>query len=351
MTAALVTGASGLIGSQAVRQLAARGFRVIGIDNDLRGYFFGPQASTSRVRIDLERHVPGYRHEAIDIRDAERVDLIFAETAGEIELVIHAAAQPSHDWAAREPVTDFTINANGTLNLLEATRRHAPEATFIFLSTNKVYGDAPNELSLIELERRYDVAPGHPWYLGIDEFLRIDQSTHSLFGVSKTAGDLMVQEYGRYFGMKTGCFRCGCLTGPAHAGAELHGFLAYLMRCAVKGINYSVFGYKGKQVRDNIHSFDAVSALLAFHAEPRSGEVYNLGGGRECSCSVLEAIDLCQEISGRKLDWKYVHRNRIGDHVWWITNNRKFETHYPNWRKRYDLGGTLREIRDSLAEH
>ena len=259
-------------------------------------------------------------------------------------VIVHTAAQPSHDWAAREPHTDFSVNAVGTLNLLEATRQHCPEAVFIFTSTNKVYGDTPNALPLRELERRWEIDPSHIYHTGIDETMSIDQTKHSLFGASKVAADVLVQEYGRYFGMKTACFRGGCLTGPAHAGTELHGFLAYLMKCAATGRPYRVFGYKGKQVRDNIHSHDLVEALWQFSQAPRVAEVYNLGGSRHSNCSMLEAITLCEEISGKKLDWSYVEDNRIGDHIWWVSDVRKFQKHYPDWKYQFDLKAILQQI-------
>ena len=257
---------------------------------------------------------------------------------------MHTAAQPSHDWAARDPQTDFTVNANGTLNLLEAARHFCPETPFIFTSTNKVYGDTPNRLPLRELAMRWEIEPGHEYEPGISETMSIDQTKHSLFGASKVAADVLVQEYGRYFGMPTACFRGGCLTGPAHAGTELHGFLSYLMKCTVSGRPYRVFGYKGKQVRDNIHSFDLVEAFAAFVRAPRAAEVYNIGGSRHCNCSMLEAIELCEEISGRKLSWEYVEDNRIGDHIWWISDVRKFQEHYPEWNFRYGLREILEEI-------
>jgi len=257
---------------------------------------------------------------------------------------VHTAAQPSHDWAAREPQTDFTVNANGTLNLLEAARENCPEAPFVFTSTNKVYGDTPNRLPLRELETRWEIEPGHEFEPGIPETMSIDATKHSLFGASKVAADILVQEYGRYFGMPTACFRGGCLTGPAHAGAELHGFLAYLMKCCVIGRPYRVFGYKGKQVRDNIHSFDLVETFAAFIDKPRVAEVYNMGGGRFCNCSMLEAISLCEEISGRKLTWHYEESNRIGDHIWWISDVRKFQSHYPEWKFRFGLREILEQI-------
>jgi CDP-paratose 2-epimerase len=347
VSTAVVTGSAGLIGSEAVRRLLARGQSVIGIDNDMRRRFFGEEASTLRVREEL-LGLPGYEHRDLDIRDADGIERVFAERGQEIDLVVHAAAQPSHDWAASEPYTDFTVNANATLNLLESTRAHAPEAAFVFLSTNKVYGDTPNRLPLVEQETRLELPVDHPFHPGIDESMSIDHTTHSLFGVSKAAADLLVQEYGRYFGMNTVCLRGGCLTGPAHAGTRLHGFLSYLMRCAVSGASYTVYGYGGKQVRDNIHSHDLISAVLAYYEAPRPGEVYNMGGGRRNSCSMLEAIELCEKISGRRLQWSYAEDNRIGDHRWWISDTSRFSSHYPGWKQEYDLERTLCEIRDAF---
>ena len=322
---------------------------VVGIDNDMRARFFGVEASTVPTRARLETSLKNYRHEAIDIRGSDKVDALFARLGPAIKVVVHTAAQPSHDWAAREPLTDFGVNAVGTLNLLEATRQHCPEAVFIFTSTNKVYGDTPNRLPLVEQATRWEIHPAHPYWNGIDETMSIDQTKHSLFGASKVAADVLVQEYGRYFGLKTACFRGGCLTGPAHAGTELHGFLAYLMKCAVAGRPYRVFGYKGKQVRDNIHSHDLVDAFWKFVQAPRAGEVYNLGGSRHSHCSMLEAIALCEEISGRKLNWTYVEDNRIGDHIWWISDVRKFQSHYPDWKYRYDLKAILQEIHAAVS--
>ncbi len=345
MGVAIVTGSAGLIGSEAVAYFAAQGLEVVGIDNDMRQYFFGAEASTAMTRARLERQLSGYRHCALDIRDGAAIQALFQHYGKAVELVLHTAAQPSHDWAAREPETDFAVNAVGTLNLLEAVRRHAPDACFLFTSTNKVYGDRPNSLPLVELERRWELDPAHPFAAaGIDESMSIDQSLHSLFGASKLAADALVQEYGRYFGMKTACFRGGCLTGPGHAGAELHGFLAYLARCALSGRKYTVYGYKAKQVRDNIHSADLVAAFWAFFQAPRAGEVYNIGGGRAVNCSMLEAIDLLQELTGRPLDWSYSETNRMGDHIWWISDIGKFQRHYPNWRLTHDLRGLLAAV-------
>ena len=344
MSLAIVTGSAGLIGSETCRRLSAEGFDIVGLDNDMRAEFFGAAASTRPTREKLAKELPNYRHHALDIRDAAGVDALFRELGAAVKLIVHTAAQPSHDWAARAPFIDFGVNAVGTLHLLEAARQHCPEAVFIFTSTNKVYGDTPNRLPLVELEQRWEIASGHAFEPGIDESMSIDQTKHSLFGASKVAADILVQEYGRYFGMKTACFRGGCLTGPAHAGTELHGFLAYLMKCTAAGTPYRVFGYRGKQVRDNIHAHDLVEAFWQFFQAPRVAEVYNLGGSRHSNCSMLEAIARCEAISGKKLDWTYVEDNRIGDHIWWISDVRKFQAHYPDWKYRYDLDAILREI-------
>jgi len=333
MDVALVTGSAGLIGAEAVRFLAAKGFTVAGIDNNMRQVFFGPGASTEWSRRELEERIPTYKHYDTDIRDAAAVGSVFAEYGADIKLVVHTAAQPSHDWAAREPFTDFTVNANGTLSVLEATRKHCPRASFVFTSTNKVYGDAPNELPLVEQETRWEVDPKHSFAAhGIDESMRIDQTKHSLFGVSKVAADVLVQEYGRYFGMNTVCFRGGCLTGPGHSGAELHGFLSYLFKCCITGTPYTIFGYKGKQVRDNIHSFDLVNMFWNYHQRPRPAAVYNAGGGRHSNCSMIEAIRAAERITGKKMNYKLIDENRIGDHIWYISDVRAFQRDYPNWR-------------------
>jgi CDP-paratose 2-epimerase len=344
MRVAVITGSAGLIGSEACRKWHAEGFRVAGVDNDMRAEFFGAEASTKSTRAQLEATLPQYRHYAVDIRSAEAIEQLFREYGSDIKVIIHTAAQPSHDWAARAPLVDFGVNAIGTLNLLEAARRHSPEAPFIFTSTNKVYGDTPNRLPLVEKEKRWEIASDHPFAPGIDETMSIDQTKHSLFGASKVAADVLVQEYGQYFGMPTVCFRGGCLTGPAHAGTELHGFLAYLMKCTVTGQPYRVFGYKGKQVRDNIHSHDLIAAFWEFFRAPRSAAVYNIGGSRHSNCSMLEAIDLSEQISGRKLQWTYVEDNRIGDHIWWVSDVRKFQRDYPAWKYQFDLERILREI-------
>jgi CDP-paratose 2-epimerase len=351
MPVAIVTGSGGLIGSESVRHFVQDGYDVIGLENDMRASFFGADASTARTTENLVESYPReFRSLEVDIRDAESVARIFAERAGDIELVIHTAAQPSHDWAASDPQTDFGVNANGTLNMLEATRRHAADATFIFCSTNKVYGDLPNQLPLIELERRLELPEGHRYFRGIDTTMSIDASTHSLFGVSKAAADLLVQEYGRYFDLPTVCFRGGCLTGPNHAGTQLHGFLSYLMRCTMTGDPYTVFGYGGKQVRDNIHATDLVAAFVAFHHAPRAAAVYNIGGGRESNCSMLEAIELCQEITGRELEWSLGEENRIGDHRWWISDLEPFKRDYPGWDITHDVRDILIQINDRNVE-
>jgi CDP-paratose 2-epimerase len=352
MPTAIVTGSGGLIGSESVAHFVEAGFDVIGLENDMRARFFGPEASTNRVSERLASTYPSeFRWLDVEIRDAEAVMRVFAEAAPHLELVIHTAAQPSHDWAASDPQTDFGVNANGTLNLLEAARRHAPDSTFIFCSTNKVYGDSPNFLPLEELERRLELPRDHRYYDGIDESMSIDASMHSLFGVSKASADLMVQEYGRYFEMPTVCFRGGCLTGPNHAGAQLHGFLAYLMRCTVTGERYTVFGYGGKQVRDNIHSADLVRAFDEFNRAPRAAAVYNIGGGRRSNCSMLEVIETCEQIAGVRLGWELSDDARMGDHRWWISDLRRFMEDYPDWRLEYDVESILREIYERNVEH
>jgi len=341
---ALVTGSGGLVGSEAVRCFHQLGWDVVGIDNDLRASFFGAEASTRWVSERLVRELPGFVHEDVDVRDADAVERVVRRLAGSLSLVIHTAAQPSHDWAAQDPVTDFDVNARGTLVLLEAVRRHAPSAAFVFLSTNKVYGDTPNQLPFLEFDTRFELPERHEWHGGIPETMSIDRSTHSLFGVSKAAADLLVQEYGRYFGLATVSFRAGCITGPWHAGAELHGFLAYLMKCAATGRPYRVYGYGGKQVRDNIHSADLVAAFEQVAARPKPGAVYNIGGGRFANCSLLEAIAACERITGHSLDRTYVDEPRTGDHIWWISDLTAFRMDYPQWSLRYDIDGMLEEM-------
>lgn len=345
MNICIITGSSGLIGSEATGFFASKFDKIIGIDNNMRARFFGVDASTEWNTKRLQDTFSNFEHHAADIRDFVEVEKIFQKFGEDVKLVIHTAAQPSHDWAAREPLTDFTVNANGTINLLEATRLHCPKATFIFTSTNKVYGDTPNYLPLIEKEQRWEIDETHPYYKdGIDEGMSIDHTKHSLFGASKVAADVMVQEYGKYFGMHTGVFRGGCLTGPNHSGTKLHGFLSYLMKCAITGDKYTVFGYKGKQVRDNIHSWDLVNMFWHFHQNPKSGEVYNAGGGRHSNCSMAEAVAMCEKITGKKMNIEYSTENRIGDHIWWISDVSKFKNHYPDWHWKYDINDILTQI-------
>ncbi len=350
MKIAIITGSAGLIGSESVSFFSDKFDLVVGIDNNLREYFFGKDGSTIWNNDRLVEKYPNYKPYSVDIRDVEGLERIFLEYKADIKLIVHTAAQPSHDWAAKEPFTDFSVNANGTLNMLELTRLHCPEAVFIFTSTNKVYGDNPNYLPLVELETRWEISSKHNYFTdGIDEKMSIDHTKHSLFGASKVAADILVQEYGRYFNMKTGIFRGGCLTGPNHSGAKLHGFLSYLMKCAVTGEQYTVFGYKGKQVRDNIHSWDLVNMFWHFYQNPRIAEVYNAGGGRHSNCSMAEAIALSEKITGKKMNYTYTETNRIGDHIWWISDLRKFKEHYPNWSWKYDINDILSQIYTSTT--
>ncbi|MBE9236230.1 NAD-dependent epimerase/dehydratase family protein [Anabaena aphanizomenioides LEGE 00250] len=345
MSTVIITGSAGLIGSESVHFFAEKGFNIVGIDNDMRAFFFGENASTSWNRNLLqEKYGDRYQHHNIDIRDQEGIGNLFKEYSSDISLIIHTAAQPSHDWAARDPHTDFTVNANGTLVLLEATRQYCPHAVFIFTSTNKVYGDTPNFLPLQKLESRWEIAENHQYYQGIDESMTIDNSKHSLFGASKVAADILVQEYGKYFDMKTVSFRGGCLTGPNHSGTQLHGFLAYLMKCTILGDAYTIFGYQGKQVRDNIHSYDLVNAFYHFYQNPRCGEVYNIGGSRHSNCSMLEAIAICEKLTDNKLNYSYSEQNRSGDHIWYISDVSKFQNHYPQWEYKYNIDNILQEI-------
>ena len=345
MSVALITGSAGLIGSEAALYFGQSGMDVVGVDNDMRRVFFGEEASTAANVQKLQAKLGGrYAHHGLDIRDRGAVDALLARYGKEIGLIIHTAAQPSHDWAAREPFTDFDVNAVGTLNVLEAARHRCPEAVFIFTSTNKVYGDTPNSLPLVERETRYEIVSGHTYEAGIREDMSIDQCLHSLFGASKVAADVLVQEYGRYFGMHTACFRGGTLTGPQHAATQLHGFLAYLMRCIMTETPYTVFGYKGKQVRDAIHSNDLIRAFDAFYKSPRIAEVYNIGGGRFSNCSMLEGIEAGQRIAGKELRYTYQEQNRTGDHIWWIGDNGKFKGQYPGWKQEYNIQAILQEI-------
>ena len=351
MNIALITGSAGLIGSESVAFFSDKFDLIIGIDNNLRQYFFGQEASTEWNKNRIETDFSNYKHHNIDIRNYSKLEKLFKKYGADIKLIVHTAAQPSHDWAAKEPLTDFTVNANGTLNLLELTRLYAEKAVFIFTSTNKVYGDNPNFLPLIEQESRWEIDPNHAYFThGIDENMSIDHTKHSIFGASKVAADVLVQEYGRYFGMQTGVFRGGCLTGPNHSGAQLHGFLAYLMKCTLTGNPYTIFGYKGKQVRDNIHSFDLVNMFWQFYQTPRAGEVYNAGGGRFANCSMLEAIGICEKIVGKKLSYNYSETNRIGDHIWYVSDLSKFREHYPQWHWTYDIETTLTEMFNNFSK-
>ena len=341
----LVTGSAGLVGSACVRAFAARGAEVIGIDDDSRARFFGPDASTIPTRAALERTVERYRHHAFDLRDRDALMRLFAELGSDIAAVVHAAAQPSHDWSARDVETDFDINARATLTLLEAVRRHCPKAAFVFMSTNKVYGDTPNRLPLVEHASCWELPEQHPFFAhGIDESMSIDASLHSPFGVSKLAADLLVQEHGRYFGLRTVCLRAGCVTGPDHAGTHLHGFLSFLVRCAASGAEYPIVGFGGKQVRDNLHAADLARIVLAVCDAPRAGQAYNVGGGRATRCSVLEAIAKIEQRLGRTLKTRVVAEARKGDHLWYVSDMRKLLAHYPDCAPRYDLDAILDEL-------
>ena len=348
MNVAIITGSAGLIGSEAVSFFSKKFDLIIGIDNNMREEFFGCDASTIWNKQRLEQTIPNYKHYDIDIRDNESIEKIFKEYNDDIKLIIHTAAQPSHDWAAKDPYKDFSVNANGTLIMLENTRKFASKAVFIFTSTNKVYGDTPNKLPLIEQESRYEIDKNHKYYNGIDESMSIDQSLHSLFGASKVAADVLTQEYGKYFGLKTGIFRGGCLTGPNHSGTKLHGFLSYLMKCAITKEHYTIFGYKGKQVRDNIHSYDLINMFWHFYQNPKQGEVYNVGGSRYSNCSMLEAIKMCEEITGNKMNYSYIEKNRIGDHIWYISDVSKFKKDYPSWNFTYSIKDILIQIYEGL---
>lgn len=351
MSVVIVTGSCGLIGSETVSFFAKKSFDIVGIDNNMRKSFFGADGSILWNKKRLEKLHKNYCHYSVDIRNQRKIKSIFRKYNKDIALIVHAAAQPSHDWAAKDPTVDFGVNASGTLVLLEAFRQFCPEAVFIFTSTNKVYGDTPNRLPLIEHEKRFEISPGHQYANGIDETMSIDNCLHSVFGASKVAADVMVQEYGKYFHLHTGVFRGGCLTGPAHSGAELHGFLSYLVKCAVTKRKYKIYGYKGKQVRDNIHSFDLVNAFYHYFQKPRSGEVYNMGGGRFANLSILEAIGICEKLTGEKFDYEYIDTNRIGDHIWWISDVSKFKSDYPSWNYKYGIEDMLKQIYEAQKNH
>lgn len=337
-----ITGSSGLIGSELVTFFDSRATRVIGVDNNMRADFFGPEGDTTWNLQRLRQGTRRFVHHQLDIRDRKGLSDLF-KREGPFDLIVHCAAQPSHDLAARRPFDDFDVNATGTLNVLEMTRQHCPEAVFVFMSTNKVYGDAPNELPLKELDRRWDYARPED-YQGVTEAMRIDRTKHSIFGASKVAADVVTQEYGRYFGMKTHCLRGGCLTGPNHSGVELHGFLSYLVKTQLSGKTYRIYGYKGKQVRDNIHSFDVARAIEEIYANPRCGEVYNMGGGRANSCSILEAFDMVEELTGKKMQYEYLDQPRVGDHICYISDLTGFQKHYPQWSVTKGLDNVFREM-------
>lgn len=330
-----------MVGSQCVEQFQDHFDKIIGIENNFRKEFFGEQAS---VKGNLQRISGKFENHEIDIREFDDLKNLFQRYHKDIRLVVHAAAQPSHDWGSQNPLIDFSINATGTLNLLELTRRHCPEAVFIFLSTNKVYGDAVNKLGFIETDTRFELPEDHLYFNGLHEGVSIDSSLHSIFGVSKTSADLMTQEYGRYYGLKTATFRCGCITGAQHQGVSQHGFLSYLARCLMTDTHYSITGFKGKQVRDNIHAFDLVSAFLHFYKNPRVGQVYNMGGGRHSNCSVLEAIEILERKTSKKLKYSILDKTRIGDHKWWISDVSKFKLHYPAWQYQFNMEGILEEL-------
>ena len=340
----LISGSAGLVGSEAAEFYCKQGYQVIGLDNDMRAFFFGREASTLPNKKRLVEKYKNYKHFSVDIRNTKEVEKIFKKYGSQLDLIIHTAGQPSHDWAASNPDVDFSVNTVGTHNILEATRKYNPQAVFIFTSSNKVYGDRPNQLSLIEQRERWELPKNHRYFSGIDESVSIDGCLHSLMGASKTAADVLVQEYGRYYGIKTGIFRGGCITGPAHFGAQLHGFLAYLVKAVNAGVPYTIFGYKGKQVRDNIHVQDLISAFNHFYQNPKIAEAYNIGGGRFSNTSILEAIRKIEKILKKKAIIKYNPKNRIGDHIWYISNVSKFKSHYPSWNYKYNLDMILEEL-------
>ena len=341
----IVTGSTGLIGSETVKFFIKKKFKVVGIDNDLRKFFFGKAGSTFKVKKNLiGNHINLYEHHNVDIRNKKKLTKIFSKYKKEIKIIVHCAAQPSHDWAYKNPFMDFDVNTISTFNLLELTKKFSPTARFIFMSTNKVYGDNPNKFKLIEKKTRFELKKSHKFYKGINESLSIDSCVHSFFGASKLSADILVQEYGKNFGLKTVCFRGGCLTGPAHAGAELHGFLSYLVKTIMNQKTYNIYGYKGKQVRDNLHSSDLVNAFWEFYKKPLKGVVYNIGGSRKSNCSILEAINLIEEYSGIKSKLKYVKKNRTGDHIWWISDNNKFIKDFPNWKVKHDVKKVIKEM-------
>ena len=344
MSLVIITGSTGLVGSESVNFFCDKGFDVIGIDNNLRKFFFGKDGSTIWVKNKLLKRNKNFKNLNVDIRNYEKLKKIFKKYSRNISLIIHCAAQPSHDYGKNYPVIDFNVNATGTLNLLELTKKYCPNSPFIFMSTNKVYGDNPNKLKLIEKNNRWELSKKNKYFKGIDENFSIDRCTHSFFGVSKTYADLIVQEYGKNVGLKTACFRAGCITGPNHSGAKLHGFLSYLVKSSLSKKKYSIIGYKGKQVRDNLHSFDLVNCFWEFYKKPKNGEVYNIGGGRYSNCSVMEALNLVEKLTNIKIQKQIIKTHRVGDHIWYISNLSKFKKHYPKWKQKYNTKKILEEL-------
>ncbi|MDC3138429.1 NAD-dependent epimerase/dehydratase family protein [Candidatus Pelagibacter sp.] len=346
MSLAIITGSSGLVGSESVNFFCDKGFEVIGIDNNLRKFFFGKNGSTSWIKSQLIKRNKNFRSLDIDIRNFSKLNHLFKKYSKNISVIIHCAAQPSHDYGKKFPFLDFHVNATGTLNLLELTKKYCPTAPFIFMSTNKVYGDSPNNLKILEKQTRWELNKTDINFKGINENFSIDNSTHSFFGVSKTYADLIVQEYGKNIGLKTVCFRGGCITGPNHSGASLHGFLSYLVKSSLNKKEYSLIGYKGKQVRDNLHSNDLVKCFWEFYKKPKSGEVYNIGGGRYSNCSIIEALNLVEKLTNSKIKRKIIKSPRVGDHIWYISNTSKFKKHYPNWKQIYNTKKIIEELID-----
>ena len=344
MKIALITGSCGLVGSESAIFFSKKGFKIIGIDNNARKFFFGKDGDISWVKNKLKSNLKNYSHFNIDIRNYRKMQNIFKKYKKNIKIIIHAAAQPSHDWAKNKPFIDFDINAKGTLNMLELTRKYCSMVPFIFMSTNKVYGNNPNFLPLVEKKTRWELKRSHKYYSGIDESMSIDNCTHSFFGTSKSYADLIVQEYGKNVGLYTACFRAGCITGPNHSGAKLHGFLSYLVKNSIKKKQYTLIGYKGKQVRDNIHSHDLVSCFWEFYKKPRKGEVYNIGGGRFSNCSILEAINIVENLTKKKIKKKILKQNRTGDHIWYVSNMKKFKKNYPSWKQKYSSISIIKEL-------
>mgnify|MGYP000945802100 FL=1 len=344
MSIVIITGANGLVGSEAVSFFSKKKYTVIGIDNNLRKFFFGQDGSTSWIKRKIIKENKNYIHHNIDIRNSQTLDKLFKRYKNNISLIIHCAAQPSHDYGKNYPKIDFNINATGTLNLLELTKKYCPNSPFIFMSTNKVYGDNPNKLKILEKKTRYELSKKNKFFNGVNEKLSVDDCTHSFFGVSKIYADLIVQEYGRNVGLKTVCFRAGCITGPNHSGAKLHGFLSYLVKQSLLKKEYAILGYKGKQVRDNLHSFDLINCFWEYFKKPKKGMVYNIGGGRFSNCSILEAISEIEYIAKIKIKRKFIKQNRIGDHIWYITDNKKFKKDYPNWKQKYNTKKIIKEL-------